>query len=204
MLKDQVVTESSCIASGNNIELVIYSQRMKVHLSDISPHGLEIKSEISLESLNRRMCEGKNNDILFTSAPLVDIVIHRNAGGAHSNGSISTRYKQLCSHCAKELERTLEIPFDFVFEERPTDEYRSSPDKFFEEDVGVTFIDNDEINLEPLIQESLILALDQYWHPPRDAAGICSLCNKKCFAKLEVAENKGTSLGSLLKKAGVS
>ena len=178
---------------------------MRIRVSDIGADGLEVRGTISLESLNQRMNEGSTNDISFLRDPRVDIKVHRTISGVCTSGKVRTRYKQPCALCVDELEKDLEIEANFVFQHRSLDEttqYHGETDSYFD-DIGVNFYTGDHIDLEDLIQESLILSLTPYLRPPRLADGTCSVCNKKPELCKRKEENSTFTLAQLLRNAGV-
>jgi len=176
---------------------------MKIRISDIPSSGLNIKETIPLRPLNARLSEGSDNSIQFLEDPIVELVLEQNATGATAQGSVKSRYIQPCSRCAQELPRDIEVPLDFVLSERPShDDDSSIDDEELIEDIGILYYENDQVDLEDFIQESLILALSLYWHPPEDKKGNCEVCGKH-FGD-EPKKNEGlANLGELLKKAGV-
>lgn len=178
---------------------------MKIRVSDIGPDGLKIQDTISSESLNKRMSEGRSNDIIFLKDPLVDVVVHKTASGASTKGRITTRYKQPCSLCADEIDRELEIEGNFLFQRRSIDENarREDKDDAFFDDIGVNYFTGDHIDLEDIIQESLILSLTPYLRPPLLADGSCAFCYKKPTLSQTSEDSPKPSFGQLLKNAGV-
>ncbi len=213
---------------------------MKVRVSHLPPEGLAVKSELSLENLNARMGEGRHgDDIKFTSAPQVDLVVTKTPQGAETKGRVSARYSQLCGRCDDVVERSLEVEANWVIHRKPdaphtktkkhSDPLGQSPDKKtfekkpstrpsqdvevhpedFEDDVGISFFEGDQFDLESLLQELLILQLDPYWHPTCNSSGECSCCGKVVEVPDEdgqagTAPLENISLGALLKKAGIS
>lgn len=170
---------------------------MLVRITDLPLKGLKINDHLSLEKLNERVAEGRDTSIAFTIPPVVDLTLFPSHGGATSSGKVTTKYTQECSTCLDPIERELELEAKFIFKPRTSE---SDAD-----DIGVWYFDGDEINLEEVIQEALILSLQLYWHPPRDAQERCSVCGKRVeFENGQAKKKSGTSLAELLKKAGVS
>ena len=173
---------------------------MLIRLTDISPEGLIVNDIIPLEALNARMNEGRDNDIFFLQAPKVSITIKRALSGAESQGLVTTRYRQPCALCAKELERSLEVPLNFIFKPKPA--HADFEDDQFIDDVGIIYFEGEHIDLEIVIQESLILALSPFLQPERDAKGCCRECGvDPCTLFSSPAEKQNRSFGELIKKA---
>lgn len=173
---------------------------MKIRLSDISAEGLHIKDTLSLESLNKRMSEGRESGIVFTMAPDVDIKIVRTADGAETKGSVKSKYRQPCGLCAVEIDKDVEVEANFILRRKSQDAALQELED--DEDIGIVYYENDTVDLEDVIQESLILTLSLYWHPPEDESGACVRCGKKFESDSE--KKLGSNLGTLFKKAGLN
>jgi uncharacterized metal-binding protein YceD (DUF177 family) len=181
---------------------------MKVRVSRLPAEGLSVKTSLSLENLNARMNEGRESDILFTEAPAVDLMVTKTTQGAETKGRVTCKYRQPCSRCDEGIEKALDIEANFILQARPAPGERdtSKSEEDYEDDIGISFFEGDQVDLEDLIQQALILPLSLYWHPPCDKKGNCTHCGKLC-EKPEASEAptlETISLGDLLKKAGVS
>ena len=182
---------------------------MLVRLSEIPTHGLKITDTLDLERLNARLHEGSRSEgIVFTSAPKVNLTLHPAGQGAESKGTLECDYVQDCSLCNDGVPRTISTKAEILFRPRPPDVDPDDPDYF--DDVGVSFFSGDQVDLEPILQECLILALSIFWHPEQDKKGNCTHCGKECSLKelrddkdLDLSVPQSTSLGELLKKAQV-
>jgi uncharacterized metal-binding protein YceD (DUF177 family) len=178
---------------------------MKVRISDIPHTGLKVSDILPLDALNARMAEGQSKDILFTEAPRVDLVVMRTQSGAETKGTVQTKYRQQCSRCLEDADRELKIPADFILQPKSgAEEALDEGDASFTDDVGISYFEGDNIDLESLLQEALILSLTLYWAPACDAQGNCVQCglNRSKFESYD--EPPGNSLGKLLKKAGLN
>ena len=172
---------------------------MRIRVSDIPYSGLKVADSLSLEALNARMQEGQGSDIIFTSAPKVNLTIFKTDSGAECKGKVISSYTQACSLCLKELPKPLELDANFIFKRINT---KPSEDDLPEDEIGINYFAGDHIELEDMIQESLILSLSLYWHPPTDSSGNCSECKLAFFSKKEVVKPVSTnSLGDFLAKA---
>ncbi|MBX7144478.1 MAG: DUF177 domain-containing protein [Oligoflexia bacterium] len=183
---------------------------MKIRVSDIPAAGLKINDSIPLESINERMSNGRGQDIKFVSAPKVELLAEKTASGAQVSGHVRSRVSQECARCCERIERDLDIPIDLQLaaraapgEEREDAEFVSDDESAG--DIGVVFFDGDHVDLEDVLNESLILGLSLYWSPTCDNQGRCTLCfkHRDQFGKSSGAK-PGTSLGALLKKVGVN
>lgn len=170
---------------------------MQVRLSDLPEHGLTINDTIPLAPLNARLNEAPENDIIFLEAPRVELQVQRAAPGARTVGRASTRYRQPCARCLKELEQPLEVPLSFVLKPHNLNSFKEE-----EDDIGIVYFEGDSFDFEDLIQETLILSLSPFLQPPLRPDGSCQLCGYT-LAKINPDSNK-QSLGALLAQAGVT
>ena len=183
---------------------------MKIRIDDLPPTGLTINDTIPLEPLNIRMGEGRYKDIVFTTPPRVEITVTKTQeGGAETRGKISSKYKQGCGRCADMLERDIEVEANFTLLNRPNPEPEivegeEVMTQEYLDDVGLIYIEEGAVDLEDMIQETLILALSPFWSPPCNEAGDCDLCGfniAKGLAAKGCNDSGKVLFGDLLKKA---
>ncbi|MCB0318615.1 MAG: DUF177 domain-containing protein [Bdellovibrionales bacterium] len=175
-------------------------QPFQIRIKDISPERpLQYDQELALDSLNARMNEGVENDIFFTVPPKIEIKISKTTGGARLVGKVTSAFTQPCGRCADELERKIEIPMDYML--KPLDS--GNPDEL-DGEPGVLYFQDDQLDLEDLVQETLILAMSAYWLPEKDESGKCKLCHKVFTEDHDPDKKKSFNLGEIFKKAGIS
>jgi len=170
---------------------------MKIRLSDIPTEGLKIKDTIPLSALNARMDEGPGNDIHFLTEPQVDLSIAPQKGGYEIIGSIGSRYQQPCARCLEEVEHPINIDLNLFLKPKdpaaPRLNEEGGPD---DDDIGIHYFTGEHIDLEDLIQESLILALNPFNSDHQDCPGL------ELISKEEEEGSKNT-LKDLFKRAGL-
>jgi uncharacterized metal-binding protein YceD (DUF177 family) len=179
---------------------------MKIRISDIPHEGLAVKESLSLENLNARMREGEDHGIEFISPPQVELMVFKTPQGAETRGKVTSRYRQPCSLCIEGVERDLEVEANLIFKAKPLDlENRPAgeEDEDYIDDVGISYFEGEHLDLEAIIQESIILSLSIYWHPPVDKSGNCQVCGKRSASGqcVSQAEEKPLTLGQLIKAA---
>jgi len=179
---------------------------MKIRISDITHDGLTVKESLSLENLNARMKEGQDHGIEFITPPMVDLVVFKTPQGAETRGKVTARYRQPCSLCVEGVERDLEVETNLIFKAKPADlanRPEGEEDEDYIDDVGISYFDGEHIELESIVQETIILSLSIYWHPPVDKSGNCQLCGKKYQGAQSAGtvDDKPTTLGQLIKIA---
>ncbi len=172
---------------------------MRISLGELPVNGLVIKDSLPVDSLNQRMAEGRDNEIIFTAVS-VDLLVTGAKGGALINGKTIGTCRQPCSLCAETIEHQVEATIDFFLKPRADES-----DGVEADDLGIIYYDDDSVDIEDLIQESLILQLSPYWHPERDQNGCCQMCGIHTGEKLNCEERTNTApvLGELFKKAGI-
>jgi uncharacterized metal-binding protein YceD (DUF177 family) len=169
---------------------------MKIRFSKIPPgHGLPLNETLSLDALNQRMQEAKDNEIVFLKAPMLDLLIKKQVQGAEILGNVTTSFRQPCGRCGDEVEQPLSIELQLELKRGTASEYGEP----LEDDVGIVIVQDDFIPLEEIIQEHIILSLSPSLLPECKANGDCSLCGKP--PKSDVVEGAGNTflLGDLLK-----
>ena len=175
---------------------------MNIRISDLPFEGLKISDTIPTEGLNARLQEGQQlSDIEFTSPPLVEITCFRRTEGAEIKGIVTTKYRQSCGRCADKVERDLKVDANYILKPKPDSMPGQEGD--YTDDIGVIYYEGDHLDLESVIQESLIISISIYWSAQVNEDGKCSICGVKCEAVKESTSGK-PSFGDLLKKAGVN
>lgn len=143
------------------------------------------------------MSEAPDNEIVFLSEPVLDLIVHKQVQGAEVTGSVTTSYRQPCGRCGDELDQPLRFTLRLELK-RP-----HSPDENeYEDDVGIHVFDGEHIDLEDIIQEHIILQLSPILLPPCTAKGACSLCDR-AQNNAAPTEKNTVLLGDLLKLKGI-
>jgi uncharacterized metal-binding protein YceD (DUF177 family) len=175
---------------------------MKIRLSDIPHHGLKVQDILPLEALHERMASGRGQDIRFLTPPKVTLLITKSLTGALVEGSINAHLSQDCARCSDPLKREHHVTIATALQNRESGFNEDAAIEPPEEDIGVLYYEGEHVDLEPHLQDCLILSLNLYWAPDCDKSGNCCLCFKPP-PELNPTASSGTSLASLLKKAGL-
>lgn len=142
------------------------------------------------------MNEAKGNDIVFLIAPVIDVHLRPEKGGIELSGSVQSRYSQPCSRCLEEVETEISTKLQVTLkakDSRPgVDRLTTSAE--WADGIGIVYYDGEHIDLEDIVQESLILGLSPFGPEHPSCKGVPSLGGEK--------EDKPT-LGDLLKRAGI-
>jgi len=174
---------------------------MRIRIDDIPYEGTSVNFLLSLDSLNSRVKEGGDRGFKFTEPLTLQASLSKNPLGAIMRGTISGRYLQPCGMCLEEVNRNESLPIDVVLRERKFDKSGNAVEGT-EDDVGIFHYEGDYADLDIIAEELIILSLEVYWHPPEDNQGACMQC-KRLIKRSKEAPGASSSLGTLLKKAGV-
>lgn len=90
-------------------------------------------------------------------------------------GSIDARVEIECSRCLQIAEQSLEFPFNatFVTPEHYTDEKEA---ELKADDLDVSIIEDDKIDLKELVREQILLAIPVQVLCREDCRGLCQKC----------------------------
>lgn len=176
---------------------------MKIRISTIPAEGLKIRETIPLQSINDRMSEGRDNDIVFTEAPVVELTVYKTHSGAETVGTVRATYLQPCGRCLEGVAVPLEVATNLLLAPIPekNDQDQEGP---YEDDIGISYYEGDHVDLTPLVQEALILKLSRFFKPALKPDGSCSQCGRTVNEVTNVIEGPATKVtfGELLEKAG--
>lgn len=170
---------------------------LQVRLSDIPQEGIKINDTIPLETLNARMNEGPGNDVTFLAPPSVSLTISPQKGSAELTGTITTTYRQSCPRCLEMIEHSISQEVNILLkakESHPGRDRKLSAEEW-DDDIGIIYFDGEHIDLEDILQETLILAIDPLG-APHDG------CTSMEW-KDDLDEEKNT-LGKLFQKVGLN
>lgn len=173
---------------------------MKIYVATIPFTGMKIDAPISMDSLNARIKEGsQTTQVSFVEPPMADITLTRTQGGVIVKGIVAGSCTQDCSTCADAVTHEVSASVDWLLQ---TSSDAAAPEDSID-DPGVLFYEGDHIDLEEPLQEALILAINPFWHPPRDTSEHCSVCQRDCSEKAwRTSQSEGsTNFGQLLKGA---
>jgi uncharacterized metal-binding protein YceD (DUF177 family) len=179
--------------------LLKHRGRMRISLIGLPRSGRLIDVQLPAETLSTRLTLNEESPTDFEITSVIEVkgkIVPREAG-AEFNGSYSIRYRQACARCSDPKERVLEQSLQLLFRdasESPTAE---------EDDVGLIILEQGTIDLEHVIHEAIILALDIFWAPDLTEDEACSLCGEIYPSQVmdEDPSQNSTLFGELLKRA---
>ena len=96
---------------------------------------------------------------------------------AHTDveGTISAELELECSRCLEKIERNFEIPFKAAFV-APEHNTQAKEAELSAEDLDVSVIEGNEIDLTELVREQILLSLPEQVFCSEDCKGLCEKC----------------------------
>lgn len=140
---------------------------MKIDLETLKRHPQESES-FHLEGAGRKdLLSGMEG--AFLEPITVDLVV-RNTGKLFVvHGELHTCVRLLCSRCLEELNYPIDGILDFTILEAHQAEGREQLD-------DVLILDQDEVDLQPLIEETIVMEIPLIPLCNPDCGGLCPIC----------------------------
>lgn len=160
----------------------------KITIGCIPPTGLNVETTIAVEPLNERLRDTSSSSpsssalppIVFTSEPLIKLRVSTTHAGAEARGEMVLKLDQECARCCDFKPRELTVPIHLQLRQAPMSTSgagkSSSKQPKADEDLGIIFFRDDHADIEPVLHELALVALDIFWKPELKADGSCSLC----------------------------
>ncbi|MCB0320957.1 MAG: DUF177 domain-containing protein [Bdellovibrionales bacterium] len=145
-----------------------------IRITDIPAQGLEVNDVLSIDLLNQRMNEAPDNDIVFTGAAPFSLKIKPEIGGAELRGTISASFMQPCARCTELTSQSISQDIRLTLKAkslRPGID-RSTTGEEWEDGIGVIYFDGDHIDVEDILQETLILSINPFNSAHPDCPGV--------------------------------
>ncbi|HEY2989733.1 MAG TPA: DUF177 domain-containing protein [Candidatus Binatia bacterium] len=145
---------------------------MKIAVTQIADTPKNLTFSEGTEELNQ-LYSGDVSDFRFPSTLEIRVAYHRSGTDLFFQGSIAGTIEGHCSRCLKGYTFPLDKRFDFVL----VPDTRSAKSKELnQEDMGLSFYSEEEINLSPLIREQVLLALPTRPLCDENCRGLCPGC----------------------------
>lgn len=169
---------------------------IRIKVTDIPTRGLSIEDSLPLDHLNKRMNEAPDNDVTFIESVQFSIHIKPEIAGAELKGHIQAKYEQPCGICLKEIVRELDQELSLTLKAktlRPGVDRATSSEEW-EDDIGIVYFDGEHIDLEEILQETLILGISPFNNNHPNCTGLPE-------GAPQPEQEKKVTLGDLLKNA---
>jgi uncharacterized protein len=146
---------------------------VKLSIYDIEEAAKEFTYDEPTASLNDVLVHGEVSDYSFSAPAAVRVEYYRAGQELFFQGHITGGVVGQCARCVEEYDFVLEKDFSLVLVPRRELHAESELE---EEDVDLSFYEGEEIDLSPLIQEQIILALPTRPLCRESCKGLCPQC----------------------------
>jgi len=146
---------------------------VKLSIYDIGEVAKELAYDDSTASLNDVLVHGEVCDYSFSAPAAVRIAYYRAGQELFLHGHIAGSVVGQCARCAEEYDFVLEKDFSVVLV--PKRELKAEAG-LEEEDLDLSFYEGEQIDLSPLVQEQIILALPTRPLCRESCKGLCPQC----------------------------
>ncbi len=154
---------------------------MKIRITDIPPGGLEQEFELDLGALNTRVAglsEGKKRreisgpEYVFSEPPKAKLFVEQEGGTVFLRGECSGEFRTVCSRCAEEVVKELDVPIEMVLKPASQRGVVGAND----EDLEIGFYTNDEIDCGSVVEEFVMLGVPYSVVCTEGCKGLCPKC----------------------------
>lgn len=145
---------------------------MKILVSQITETPKEVSFTEGTEELNR-LYGAEARDFSFPESLDVHVAYYRSGPELFFQGRIGAKVEGHCSRCLKIYSFPLTKEFDFVL---APDTRSAKTRELNQDELGLSFYSEDEIQLTPFIREQVLLALPTRPLCDEDCRGLCPAC----------------------------
>jgi len=172
---------------------------VQIALSGIPGTGRQFEGQVELTALNARLAAAPNNEILFTEPPKIDVMVIPRGTGATISGIVKGRYERPCRLCLEPVIEHVEILVDLFAKPLLAKDSRALVynGELGTNEEGVIYIQDQTVDLQDYLEESLIVALPFF---SQDHEGCKGLDTKV----IEASKAPKSTLGDILKSAGIA
>jgi uncharacterized protein len=142
---------------------------VRISLRDIGESPKELSFEQPTADLDRLFEQGPIHDFRFPEPAAGRVTCYRSGAEVFVAGELTGNVVGECARCAEDFQFRLVVPFAAVFAPRGGGAEE-------DEDVDLYFYQHDEVDLTPLLQESILLALPTLPLCEEACRGLCPHC----------------------------
>ena len=176
---------------------------MKIPVEQITQSPKEVKFSERIEKLNSLFAKEKYRDFQFP--PMLDgtLVYYRLGQELFFHGAFGGKFEGYCSRCLTDYSFKVEKEFDLVLVPSPSRSERRI-EELKREELGLSYYSTDMIELAPLIEEQVLLALPTRPLCREDCQGLCGGCganlnNEECACNPIAASDSRMAIFRTLK-----
>jgi uncharacterized metal-binding protein YceD (DUF177 family) len=130
-----------------------------IRFADLGPSPREITGEIEAGVLTKKI---SSDEFSFLVPQIFTLKATSIPDGAQFKGQIVSKFEQVCGRCGKMRAREINIPVQLVVRRMPPRRFREE-DGRYEDDIGITFVEGERFDLEPMLIELILLSLSTFW-----------------------------------------
>jgi uncharacterized protein len=169
---------------------------MIVDLAKLESARAVYKFELSPDEI-----DFEDDEIALKSNVKVSANLEKHIVQTNVEGEISTGIEIDCNRCLTKVENDLKIPFSAAFV-TPENYSKQSEKELGEEELEVSVIENEEIDLAQLVREQILLAIPAQFLCREDCKGLCPVCgaNKNlidCKCRLDEIDPRWSALKNI-------
>jgi uncharacterized protein len=146
----------------------------------------------------------QDEDVRLAAPVDFEADIHKDKAKVRLTGRVRTTLEVACSRCLETFAVPVDAPLDLLF--LPASENSGEGEQAVEEDdIGVSYYRDDEIDLSEVMREQFYLALPMKPLCREDCQGLCPVCGKNrnretCDCQTAWVDPRMASLKKLLEK----
>lgn len=146
---------------------------MKIRIDDINETEKEATFLEEVSEINEALARTGVVDFQFQGPAPVDVRYCRLGADLFFRGHFQSRVSGTCARCVERYPFSLRRDFTFVL--KPQAE-QTAEQQLSEEDLSLSFYHGDEVDLRPLMRETMILALPTRPLCREECRGLCPYC----------------------------
>ena len=147
--------------------------QLRIRVEDIPEQGMTLDLEIPLEEVEARLAE-LEGELFHVAAPLaIRLQLSPTGDRIVTRGTIRTAIRAACARCLEEFEQPVD---ETVFTVFAPDSELERPDEREAESLNQELYSGEEIDLWPVLQEQIVLAIPIKLLCREDCQGLCPHC----------------------------
>jgi uncharacterized protein len=176
---------------------------MKIPVDQITQSPKEITFSEKIEDLNALFANDKYRDFQFPAVLQGQLEYYRSGQELFFHGSFGGRFEGCCSRCLSNYPFDVEKSFDLVLVPDPA-RCERKVEELKREELGLSYYSSDMIDLAPLVEEQVLLALPTRPLCREDCRGLCGGCgvnlnNEVCVCDPAAASDSRMAIFRTLK-----
>lgn len=130
-----------------------------IRFADLGSSPIEITGEIAPILISKSL---DSEEFSFSSPQIFNLNATALPDGGEFKGEIKAEFEQLCGRCGQMRIRKFNIPVLLVVRKLPPRRSRED-DGRYEDDIGISFVEGERFDLEPMLVEQILLSISQFW-----------------------------------------